>query len=315
MPTKIEWAEEVWNPITGCTKVSAGCQNCYAERMAKRLRGRFGYPQDDPFKVTFHEEKLLQPLGWKRPKKVFVCSMGDLFHGDSGWPTTDQIFDVMNKANRHTYLILTKRILTAWYYFSSPVYGKPPWSRFYYLKNKIWLGVSVEDQKTADERIPILLQIYAAVRFVSIEPMLGPIDIQKYLGPVFPKACPPEEGITWVIVGGESGPGARPMHPDWVRSIRDQCKEADVPFLFKQWGEWKPSRMYSLKYTPVMLLSNGKYYYKWVEVFKDKNHEEWKIYKKFDPVNMLKVGKKKAGRLLDGKIHDEYPEKEYGYED
>ena len=256
--TRIEWAEVVWNPVSGCTPISEGCQNCYAKRMANRLRGRCGYPADDPFRVTLHPEKLEEPLKWKKPRRVFVCSMGDLFHEQVPDEYIAKVWEVMSNASQHTFLVLTKRpqrmkdflARLGWYIHDRDGYpmeavldegGK------YTLKN-VWLGVTAENQQRADERIPILLQIPAAVRFVSIEPMLGPVVI-------------PEEWPDWVICGGETGPGARPIHPDWVRSLRDQCQVAGTPFFFKSWGEWAEH----------------------------------------------KVGKKKAGRLLDGRTWDEIP--------
>ncbi len=185
--TRIEWAEVVWNPVSGCTPISEGCQNCYAKRMANRLRGRCGYPADDPFRVTLHPEKLEEPLKWKKPRRVFVCSMGDLFHEQVPDEYIAKVWEIMNNATQHTFLVLTKRpqrmkdflARLGWYIHDRDGYpmeavldegGK------YTLKN-VWLGVTAENQQRADERIPILLQIPAAVRFVSIEPMLGPVVI------------------------------------------------------------------------------------------------------------------------------------------
>lgn len=225
MSTKIEWTDETWNPITGCTPTSEGCQNCYAKRMATRLRGRYGYPKDNPFKVTFHPDRLAQPLKWKKPRRIFVCSMGDLFHKSVPNLTIDLIWEKMKKCPKHTFLILTKRPerLLKDYDNSDP------------LPN-VWLGVTAENQARADERIPMLLQIPAAVRFVSLEPLLGPVDFTDR--PLDPESTMGEwsdlDQLNWVIVGGESGPGARRMRIDWVRSVRDQCQEAGVPFFFKQ---------------------------------------------------------------------------------
>ena len=238
MPTKIEWATESWNPITGCTPVSEGCEHCYARRMAQRLKGRFGYPEDDPFRVTFHPDKLDQPLHWKKPRMIFVCSMGDLFHKDVPHHTyienevpVNHIYITAKRCPQHIFLILTKRpkVMKSFFSWITAFGGKIP--------DNLWLGVSVENQQRADERIPILLQIPAAKRFVSIEPMLGPINIRK-IGPVPPSFNweIARNGLDWVIIGGESGPGARPMHPNWPRSVRDQCQAAQVPFFFKQWG-------------------------------------------------------------------------------
>ena len=246
--TKIEWADAVWNPITGCTPVSEACDNCYAKRMANRLAGRYGYPADDPFRVTFHPDKLDEPLRWKKPRRIFVCSMGDLFHEDVKKDWIDSVWSTMAEARQHTFQVLTKR---------------PERMREYILDrkrkgwkpdcNNIWLGVTAENQARVNERIPILLQIPAAVRFVSIEPMLGPVDltdivIKRQVGEdhidVLRCDVDPADDLyhgstlDWVICGGETGPGARPMHPDWVRSLRDQCLEAHVPFFFKGWGRW-----------------------------------------------------------------------------
>lgn len=239
--TKIEWTHrpgttgETWNPVTGCTKISEGCAHCYAERMSKRLKGRFGYPEDDPFRVTVHPDKLELPLRWKKPRTVFVCSMGDLFHKDVPTQTIALVWRMMNKASRHTFLVLTKR----------------PKRMAYFLKQydiqplpSVWLGVTTENQQRANERIPLLLQCPAAVRFVSVEPMLGPVDIRGALGFSFSDA---HEGflydvpaVDWIIVGGETGAGARPMDPGWARSVRDQCKAAGIPFFIKKVFPKKP---------------------------------------------------------------------------
>lgn len=274
--TTIEWADRVWNLVTGCTPVSEGCRHCYAARMSKRLRGRFGYPADDPFRVTLHPDRLEEPLHWKKPARIFVDSMGDLFHPDVPFEFIDQVFDVMNTygTGQHKFLILTKQHRRMNEYISSfgkyerGWFGRPGfnhWFSTWPLPN-VWLGVTAENQAMADERIPVLLKTPAAVRFVSVEPMLGPVDMCKIKWakiPIDPKvyerlgvpapdeiwSCndvlvsrpgdewnDPKIGLDWVISGGETGPGARPMHPDWVRSLRDQCQDAGVPFFFKGWG-------------------------------------------------------------------------------
>jgi len=226
--THIEWADEVWSPVTGCTKISPGCKHCYAERMAKRLRGRFGYPKDEPFQVTLHPERLIGPKKWKKPRMVFVCSMGDLFHEDVPFDFIHQVFNVMADCRGigHTFLVLTKRPKRMLRFFKSE-------DRLYIPPKNVWLGVTAENQEQADKRIPILLQIPAKVRFVSVEPMLGPIDLltDKYHWLEFDGIYP---GLDWVICGGESGPVARPMNPDQARELRDQCKAAGVPFFMKQ---------------------------------------------------------------------------------
>jgi len=230
--TRIEWADETWNPVTGCTPVSEGCKNCYAQRMANRMRGRFGYPEDDPFRVTVHPERFNQPMRWRKPRMIFPCSMGDLFHPNVPDNALDEVMGViLSDAPHHTtYLMLTKR----------PAIAKKRLSA-YLLPGNLWVGVSVENQAAADQRIPILLQIPAAVRFVSVEPMLESVDLRDWL---FHFAAPlagydegymlPKREIDWVICGGETGPGARPMDPDWARSLRDQCREAGVPFFMKK---------------------------------------------------------------------------------
>jgi len=240
MSTKIEWATETWNPATGCTKISEGCQNCYAKRMANRLRGRYGYPADEPFRVTFHKDRIEQPLKWKKPRKIFVCSMGDLFHsGLTGW-MINNVWLVIRNAPQHIFILLTKRpgAMKAWTRAAAQVKA---WPVEEIWPENAWLGVTAENQKCADERIPILLQIPAAVRFVSVEPMLGPVDIfNKCYGNCIVNDCfycsRDNKGLDWVICGGETGPGARPMKKDWVYGLKDQCVAAGVPFFFKKWG-------------------------------------------------------------------------------
>lgn len=235
--TKIEWCNKVYNPITGCSPISEGCRNCYARRMANRLKGRYGYPKRDPFKVTFHPDRLEEPLHWNNPSRIFVCSMGDWMHPDVSTRWIDQILEVMTACPQHIFLTLTKRPenFDAKLYGATIDHGCRELGGGDYLSN-LWLGVTAENQRTADERIPILLNTLAARRFISIEPMLGPIDlrwidIQKRLNVI---------EIHWVICGGETGPGARPLHPDWVRALRDQCQSANVPFFFKHWSTASP---------------------------------------------------------------------------
>ncbi len=275
MPTKIAWTDESWNPVTGCTPVSEGCAHCYA----KRLSNRFGR---DFSKVTLHPDRLEIPLHWRKPRMVFVPSIGDLFHEDVSWEFIQQVFKVMLRANQHTFQVLTKRPTRMRYELRQMetflLAADLPWP----LPN-VWLGVSVENQARADERIPLLLETPAAVRFVSAEPLLGPLDLHlperhaahyetvphkpAYCGEecdCWCEGCAPNKkpAISWVILGGESGgpperrlvercdgciSGIRP-DPDcsgwmpkpealeWVRSLRDQCAAAGVPFFFKQWG-------------------------------------------------------------------------------
>ena len=306
--TKIEWAEKTWNPVTGCTPISEGCDNCYAKREAEgRLRGRGGYPEDDPFRVTLRQDRLDQPLRWKKQSRIFVCSMGDLFHEDVPDEFIDQAFSVMlachiwNNVPGHRILILTKRasrmteyfsagpeaLLKRWanagdgwlicnnpdILFSELVYsatchdwdesgrnsnGSPykPWGyldQLWPLPN-VFLGVTAENQARANERIPILLQIPAAVRFISVEPMLSAVDLTNIqfdkwtrmnilegcgittrpgaMGQSLPNYyCQP---LSWVICGSETGPNARPIEEEWVKNLKDQCVAANVPFFYKQ---------------------------------------------------------------------------------
>ena len=232
--TKIEWVKNKdgskgnsWNPVTGCTKVSEGCQNCYAERMAKRFAGRYGYPKDNPFKVTLHPDRFNQPLSWKKSKMIFVCSMGDLFHEDVPERFIGKIFGTMVEAYWHNFLVLTKRPKKMCKFLHGICHyhkGNRSQKPIIGLPDNIWLGVSVENQGTADDRIPILLRIPTAVRFVSVEPMLEEINlIRNWIN-----------GLGWIITGCESGPGARPTYIDWIRLLRDQAVEAGVPFFLKQ---------------------------------------------------------------------------------
>lgn len=208
----IEWTESTWNPITGCTKISPGCKHCYAERMALRLQA-MGQPNyRNGFEVTMHEHVLEMPLKWKKPRVIFVNSMSDLFHKDVPIEFVQRVFEVMKQAEQHQFQVLTKRAERL-----TELNDQLDW------QPNIWMGVSVETEKYTF-RIDHLRQSGAHVKFLSLEPLLGPLPNLNL------------EGIDWVIVGGESGPGARPMAHAWVRDIRDQCLKADVPFFFKQWG-------------------------------------------------------------------------------
>jgi protein gp37 len=210
--SSIEWTEATWNPVTGCTKISPGCKFCYAERMAKRLQA-MGQPRyRDGFKLTPQPDAVDIPLRWKKPRVIFVNSMSDLFHKSVPLEYIQRCFDVMQLASQHTFQVLTKRADRL-----ADLADQLPWP------DNVWMGVSVENADYVD-RISHLQTVPAHIRFLSVEPLLGPIP---HL---------PLDGIHWVIVGGESGPGARPMQEDWVRDLRDQCQAADVPFFFKQWG-------------------------------------------------------------------------------
>ena len=231
--TKIEWADATWNPITGCSPVSEGCANCYAARMAKRLAGRCGYDADDPFQVTIHRDRLDDPLRWRKARRVFVCSMGDLFHEDVPFHKISAVWDVMFDAPQHTYMILTKRPARAAEFAS---WMDDVGRRIDYPN--VWLGVTAENQTMLDKRVPALFSIPAAVRFVSCEPLLGLVDLRFEAAWDLTDSGfahgPAVINLDWVICGSESGPGARPMHSDWARALRDQCVAAGVPFFLKQ---------------------------------------------------------------------------------
>lgn len=270
--TGIEWTDATWNPVTGCTKVSPGCDHCYAETFAERWRGTPGHHFEQGFDLVLRPDRLEQPLRWTRPRRIFVNSMSDLFHQDVPDEYLDRVFDVMEQARQHTFQVLTKRharmraYLRAraekrWQYADkfegTPTPGmqvSPAASHARLWATNpppnIWVGVSVENQHWADIRIPALIDTPAAVRFLSCEPLLGPVDLWRSVCPHAlawrgTTTTPPQRRdccdtavseIGWVIVGGESGRGARPMHPDWPRSLRDQCVAAGVPYLFKQLG-------------------------------------------------------------------------------
>jgi len=289
-PTKIERTDYSWSPITGCTPIREGCKNCYARRLAEtRLRGRHGYPKDEPFRVTFHPDRLDEPLKMKRPRRIFVCSMGDLFHEDVPLFFIDKIFQTIYIAQsyQHIFIILTKRPERMLEYAEYRRLAKRQWP------DNILAGVSISNQQDADDFIPILLQI-PGKHFVSIEPMLGPIDLTNPTGDFddFPNENKRIsrrfiDDLDWVVIGGETGPGARPMHPDWVRDIKSQCQKAGVPFFFKQWGEW-----WTGNYIDCPIVPSGR-----VE----------KIYPWPNGREAFKIGRKYAGRILDGRTWDEVP--------
>ena len=216
----IEWTDATWNPVTGCTKISAGCDRCYAERFAERFRGVEGHPFECGFDLTLRPERLRQPVAWRRRRMIFVNSMSDLFHKKVPAVFVDRVFDTMEQADWHTFQVLTKRSSRMRTYVNARYADRPP-------PDHIWMGVSVEDGARLS-RIRHLAETRARVRFLSLEPLLGPVEELDL------------KGIHWVIVGGESGPGARRMDPEWVCEIRDRCARANVPFFFKQWGGRTP---------------------------------------------------------------------------
>jgi len=210
--SKIEWTETTWNPVTGCTKISAGCKHCYAHRLAFRLQAMGNIRYQNGFDVTLHEDLIDAPRKWRSPRLIFVNSMSDLFHKEVPTRFIQRVFKTMNDCPQHTFQILTKRSGRL-----KSLANKLKWT------SNIWMGVSIEDDRV-HHRIHDLLEVPAHVRFLSCEPLIGPTEDL------------PLDGIHWVIVGGESGPGARPMEKAWVRSIRRQCRDAGAAFFFKQWG-------------------------------------------------------------------------------
>ncbi len=320
--TKIEWADATVNAINGCTVKSPGCTNCYAMKQAHRFDARRGLTSMTnggmvwTGEVRLNETALLQPLSWKRPRGIFWNAHGDTFHPNVPDEWIDKQFAVAALTPQHTHMILTKRSdrMRAW--FAGKQRSHEVWRAMYGLANtpaagrvldswyggpspadwplpNVWLGVSVEDQTRADERIPDLLATPAAVRFLSCEPLLGPVDLVgpphdsefDYLGSGV------GANIDWVIAGGESGPKARPSHPDWFRSLRDQCAAANVPFHFKQWGEWLPYGAIDGNGNRNSRTRGEKpgLWHEWPDGFS------------------VRVGKQQAGRRLDGVIHDAMP--------
>jgi protein gp37 len=275
--SRIEWTDRTWNPVMGCTKVSPGCEHCYAEAIAHRFAGSAVFPRG--FAVTLHPERVSAPLRWRRPCRVFVNSMSDLFHPQVPEAFLVEVFAVMAATPGHTYQVLTKRPGRLRALLHSPGFRSAVLARAQTVDPdrrwpgwpvpNVWLGVSVEDDQRAGLRIPVLLNAPAAVRFVSCEPLLGPVWLRRR----WLTTPTGTGGIDWVIVGGESGPGARPMHPAWARSLREQCYAAGVAFFFKQWGAWAPT-------TP--------------------GHPQ-------DGKAVVRVGKKAAGRHLDGRTWDQFP--------
>lgn len=324
--SKIEWTEASWNPIVGCDKVSPGCKHCYAIRDAHRMAGNPNPKISSIYEgltvmngspnwtgmVRFIEERLTQPLRWKRPRRIFVNSMSDLFHKEIFVETIARIFAVMAACPEHTFQVLTKRAERL------SLLNDPNFQRLVFneagdfthaydgewpLPN-VWLGVSCENQQTANERIPELLETPAAVRWLSLEPLLEMIDLGIPMPFVNSKS---EDGIHWVVVGGESGHDARPMREDWVVRLRDQCVAVGVPFFFKQWGRYAPRTHQE---------ANDAFDSDSVWVFPNGDIEATTFllgdlclwdYPRNGFALMGDVGKKKAGRLLDGREWNEYP--------
>ncbi|NDY56224.1 phage Gp37/Gp68 family protein [Desulfovibrio sulfodismutans] len=338
--SKIEWCDATWNPVVGCSRISPGCDHCYASRMACRLaqiptaphQYREVVDQDNQAwngRTEFVTSAMEQPFRWKRGRHIFVGSMTDLFHPSTPDEWLDRIFAVMALTARHRFLLLAKRPERMRDYMTqvtpqrlahaaTELQGEEAAKVVLAVLNDtlcgvrnvgwpmrhVWLGVTAEDQARADERIPILRDTPAVVRFVSFEPLLGQVDCRRFLVPLRREITPrgrenvvSPPGVNWAICGGESGPGARPMHPDWVRGLRGQCQDADVPFFFKSWGDWRPGLPNGQQKAVGITPNGGTYSHDAAEFF----GETW-------PDNarcMARVGKKSAGRMLDGKTWDE----------
>ncbi len=337
--SSIEWTDATWNPVTGCTEVSPGCDNCYAKTFAERWRGTPGHHFEQGFDVVLRPERLDQPLRWKKPRRVFVNSMSDLFHEAIPDEFIGEVFGRMGCAPQHTFQVLTKRhgrmrsLLRRWSDHSTKGCTCPQDERCsvpvdvkhgsWPLPN-VWLGVSVENQQWADIRIPVLLETPAAVRWLSCEPLLGPVDLHAVPGlngqyghagrhngigtPECPRMSHHHHDercrfpIDWVVVGGESGPGARPMHPDWARSLRDQCAAASVPFFFKQWGNWAPLAPVDARPGDSIVTDDGAVH----QIPRDR-FDSFPLELRRRSYAVRRDGKKAAGRELDGRTWDEYP--------
>lgn len=216
--TKIEWTERTWNPITGCTEVSLGCKNCYAKKMAKRLKAMGNPRYKNEFKVTIHDDLFEQPFKIKKPSLIFVCSMSDLFHEDVEFNHIKQIFSVMEKASHHTFQVLTKRPERLLEFNQNIA-----------IPDNVWVGTSIEDESVA-YRLDLLKKVRAKIKFVSCEPLLGSLKNLDF------------SGIQWVVAGGESGANSRPVKEEWLLDLRDHCKDMVIPFFFKQWGGWNKKK-------------------------------------------------------------------------
>jgi protein gp37 len=341
--SNIEWTDATWNPVTGCTKVSPGCDNCYAETLAERFRGTPGHYYEHGFDLQLRPEKLDQPLRWRRPRRVFVNSMSDLFHDDIPDEYIARVWAVMALAPRHTFQVLTKRHGRMRSLLNSTSFHTACFEAYWTERRaaglagtqlddvpwplpNVWVGVSVENQQWADIRVPALVETPAAVRFLSCEPLLGPVDLEfvhhfdtdcggcsGLLSPAHEPSCGVEPGrhwgVDWVIVGGESGRNARAMHPDWARSLRDQCTAAGVAFHFKQWGEWAPAGYQNgthlIQVTGQVVdrkratVENPYGHGSGKQDLVDRGHPGWQ--------RIRRPGKKSAGRVLDGRTWDEFP--------
>ena len=296
--SQISYCDKTLNPWTGCTPCSPGCDNCWAKcLLTTRLKHHF---EGDPWKVTIHPVRFRQFEVKGKPKRIFVCSQSDFFHETIPFDAKAGRFIDMLNNDLHTWLILTKRIESAVAFFSEFRFKSYPVELIY--PKQIWFGLTIVNQDEADKKIPLLKQIPVKNKFLSLEPLIGPVDLTK----VLPSPLGEGSGVRWVIVGGESGPNARPMHPDWVRNIKKQCEAAGVAFYFKQWGQWRRGHTYMKK--NIQLLNNGEYSdwdndQEFIEL--TENFKEWR---KMRPVIMSNVGKAKAGHTLDWKEYRQISE-------
>lgn len=304
--TKIEWAHHTFNPWTGCTKVGPGCDHCYAEGWAKRTGGpAWGAGQD---RRRTSAANWRQPLRWNAEAerlgvryRVFCASLADVFDNEVPTEWRNELFELIKATPSLDWLLLTKRISNAKKMLPSATSAEHA-DLFGELFPNVWIGATITSQAEADRDIPKLLAVPVAKRFLSMEPLLGPVDLSQAMsGFMQDFAAMGSAYLDWVIVGGESGPGARPMHPDWARSLRDQCQAAGVPFLFKQWGEWHPA----MGDTSQARLAVSKHH--GGDTFKIEPGEHPRMFAMLDRAQMHRIGKKAAGRLLDGVEHNGRP--------
>ncbi len=298
--TAIQWTDSTWNPVVGCSRISTGCKNCYAFKVhtmrhkaklaGKKLPAQYAKPFTTIQPIA---SRLDVPKGWRTPRRIFVNSISDLFHEDVPFEFILEVWNTMAIARHHTYQILTKRPrrmlgFFEWAKEGMRERGLDEWEKGMDVLPNVWLGVSVENQAAADDRIPLLLQVPAAHRFLSCEPLVEWVNLENYLGPT-PEdedGAPYPGRINWVIAGGESGLAARPMKPDWARALRDECQDTGTAFFFKQWGEWGPYNLSRDTAEDLAKLVN----------------------RKTMDTPMRRHGKKLAGRMLDGREWNEYPE-------
>lgn len=362
--TNIEWTDATWSPVSGCTRISDGCRRCYIDRTPPfRMAGRKfdGTEIGATTGVVLHPERLQQPLAWRKPRRVFVCSLADLFHDDVPDEYIARVWATMAAAPQHTFQVLTKRparmralLRSREFVLLVDKHRLIVGEGFDWPLPNVWIGTSTEDQAAADRRIPILLDTPAAARWISAEPLLGPINLGMPVDhrshdrepdgtgghwcvdctitrdhDLVPWTYPSGPRIDWVVCGGESGTGARPMHPGWARSLRDQCRRAGVPFLFKQWGEWGPAEWKPERrpdegasewktranntaathaFTGGAYMDAGRVVYSFMQL----DHKPWSAERgpttPGGAAGMRRWGKKAAGRELDGVIHDAYPQ-------